>query len=147
MKKRYDLARPFTFFEDFDRELDRAFTPVKEWKWRPTARVEEEETHYHLAIDIPGVDKEHLKVELNDNVLSIEGERKDAFKKEGTEFKSYGSFSQRFTIPDNGNADEIEVSHTNGVLDIVIPKTQKEETKRSLEVKSGKSSYLGRLMK
>ena len=139
--RRYDLVRPFSLFHDFDSLFDPSFS--KEMKWNPESRVKEEENFYHLAMDIPGVDREHLKVDLKDNILSIEGERKDLFKKEGTEVSSYGIFSQRFSLPKDSNLEEIEVSQHNGVLDIIIPKAKKNLEGKSLEIKNGKNGLLG----
>lgn len=141
---RYHIARPFSLFENFDRDFDRFFAPdsSKEKMWKPFSRVEEEDNHYHLALDIPGVDKEHLKVELKENVLSISGERKDHIKKDNGEFRSYGSFSQSYSLPQDANPSEIEVSQHNGVLDIVIPKMIKEKESKSLDIKSGLNPLL-----
>lgn len=136
--KRYELVRPFNFFEDFNRDFDRLFAndgeKVKQWK--PQSRIFEEENKYHLSLDIPGVDKEHLRVELKSNVLEVEGEKRDHFKKDGEEFKSYGHFSQKFSLPEDSNIDEIEVHQHNGVLDIIIPKVIAKDFSKSLEIKS-----------
>ena len=146
--RNYQLMRPFSLFQDLDKDFDQIFYPeTKNAKWKPFSRVKEEETHYHLAMDIPGVDKEHLKVELNDQILTIAGERKDHFDKNGAEFDTYASFEQSYTLPKDSNFDEIEVNQSNGVLDIVIPKARKVDTKKSLEVKDGSSSFLTKLLK
>ncbi len=145
----YQLSRPVSFFDSFDKEFDRFFNPVsnEERKWKPFSRVKEEKNHYHLALDIPGVDKEDLKVELNDNILAISGERKDEFEKENVSFKSFGKFEQRFSLPKDVQAAEIEVNQHNGVLDIVIPKIDKVEERKNIEIKSGKSNLLSGLLK
>lgn len=140
--------RPFSLFEDFDRDFDKFFAPnaVKEGRWNPFSRIKEEEKHYHLALDIPGVDKEHLKVELDDNILSIAGERKDHFSRSGQEVDSSLKFARSFALPKDANAEEIEVSQENGILDIIIPKISFEAKSKKLDIKSGKGNFLGRLM-
>ena len=146
--RRYELMRPFSLLEGFDKDFDKLFYPESgASKWKPLSRVKEEENHYHLALDIPGVDKENLKVELHDQVLSISGERSDHMSKENQDFKSFMSFEQSFSLPKDANLDEIEVNQNNGVLDVVIPKQRKEDAKRSLEVKDGQSSFLGRILR
>lgn len=144
---RYNIARPHSFFNDFDSSFYDLFSSESSSKreWKPVSRVEEEKNHFHLALDIPGVDKEHLKVDLKDNVLSIRGERKDLIKKENSEYKSFASFSQKYSLPKNANLDEIEVSQVNGVLDIVIPKINKEKESKSLDIKSGKNGLLEKI--
>ena len=95
-----------------------------------------------LGLDIPGVDKEHLKVDLREDILAVSGERKDFQHRDGEEAKTYASFSQNFTLPQDSNISEIDVSQNNGVLNIVIPKVKKEEISRTLEIKSGTSNLL-----
>mgnify|MGYP000574883556 CR=1 FL=1 len=140
--RHFQLTRPFNFFDEIDKNFDNYFTSTTERAWKPTSRVEEKENFYLLTLDIPGVDKEHLKVELEDNVLSIAGERKDRFKNENEELNTFASFSQRYSLPKEINQDEIEVHQDNGVLDIILPKTQKKQISKTIEVKSGKSQLL-----
>ena len=146
--RKYELMRP-SFFENFDKDFDRFFMPQNSEasSWKPQSRVKEEQEHYHLAMDIPGVDKEDLKVELHDNVLSINGQRRDHFHKGNTDYESFASFEQKFSMPENVNYAEIEVSQENGILDIIIPKLQLEREKKSLEVKSGAGHFLSTLLK
>lgn len=138
--RKYEIARPFNFFENLDQFFEPQFK--NELRWKPLSRVHEKESHYHLALDIPGVDKEHLRVELKDNILKISGERKDLYQSQEQKIESFGQFEQQFSLPKEANLDEIEVNHHNGVLDIVIPKIQKNKEHKSLEIKSGINSFL-----
>jgi HSP20 family protein len=120
----YDLMRPFSLLEGLDKDFDQLFYPkVGNSGWKPLSRVREEETHYHLALEIPGVDQEHLKVEVNDNVRD----------------KNTTHFEQHFSLPKDSNLSEIEVSQNNGILDIVIPKVNKKIEVKSFEIKTGKN--------
>lgn len=142
--RHFSVARPFSFFDNFDRDLDQVFKGnlEKDQYWKPLSRVQEKENYFHLALDIPGVDKENLKVDLKENVLSISGQRKDHFKDENRESDSYWKFEQRYSLPQGINTDEIQVHQENGVLDIIIPKVIKKDEAKTLEVKSGKSQLL-----
>lgn len=142
--RHFQLTRPLNFFESLDRDFDRFFAPDRkaETEWKPYSRVREQEDFYLLSLDIPGVDKEYLKVELKDSILSISGERKDRFKDENTEVNTLASFDQRFSLPKGTNLDEIEVHQENGVLDVLIPKTKKEDLSKTIEVKTGRSQFL-----
>lgn len=142
--RHFQLTRPLNFFESLDRDFDRFFAPDRktETEWKPFSRVREQEDFYLLSLDIPGVDKEYLKVELKDSILSISGERKDRFKDENTEVNTLASFDQRFSLPKGTNLDEIEVHQENGVLDVLIPKTKKEDLSKTIEVKTGRSQFL-----
>ena len=106
----------------------------------PSVNTREGEYAYHVEIDLPGVKKEDISVDLKDDVLTISGERKtksevkekDYYKKEC----SYGKFHRSFTLPENTDIENIEANSEDGVLEIVIPKLKKEdkETKK-IEVK------------
>ncbi len=141
--RHYNLMRPLSLLEGLDKDFDKLFYPnVKSSKWKPLSRVKEEKNHYHLALDIPGVDKEQLKVELKDQIISVSGERKDLFKSENVETQDYNCFEQHFSLPKDSNLDEIEVNQNNGVLDIIIPKINQNAEKKSLNINIGASNYL-----
>lgn len=102
----------------------------------PSVNTREGEYAYHVEVDLPGVKKEDIHVDLNANILTISGERntkkevkeKDYYKKES----SYGKFQRSFTLPDNTDAENIEANSQDGVLEVVIPKMKrsKKETKK-----------------
>jgi len=102
----------------------------------PSVNTREGEYAYHVEVDLPGVKKEDVHVEVEDNVLTISGERKtkkevkekDYYKMES----SYGKFQRSFTLPENTDAENIEANSKDGVLEVVIPKMKKskKETKK-----------------
>ena len=102
----------------------------------PSVNTREGEYAYHVEVDLPGVKKEDIHVDLKNNVLTISGERKskeeikekDYYKKEC----SYGKFQRSFTLPENTDAENIEANSQDGVLEVVIPKVKrsKKETKK-----------------
>lgn len=104
----------------------------------PSVNTREGEYAYHVEVDLPGVKKEDITVDLKDNVLTIAGERKtkkevkekDYYKKES----SYGKFQRSFTLPDNTDAENIEANSQDGVLEVVIPKMKKSK-KESKQIK------------
>ena len=141
--QRYELFNPLSFFNEYDS----FFSPnVTENSWSPPTLIKEAETHFHLALDIPGVNKEHLNVSVKEDVLNIKGERKDKFKNTDGEYDTLLSFEKSYTLPKNVNATEIEVSHDNGVLDVVIPKVSVEVETKAIEIKSGSGSLLQKLL-
>jgi len=99
----------------------------------------EDEKAYYIEVDLPGVKKEDIKVDIKDNTLTISGERK--FKDEVKEDDYYkietsiGKFSRTFTLPEDADVENIDAKSENGVLDIVIPKVKKEESVKTIEVK------------
>lgn len=102
----------------------------------PSVNTREGEYAYHIEVDLPGVKKDDIHVDIKDNVLTISGERKtqkevkkkDYYKMES----SYGKFQRSFTLPENTDIENIEANSQDGVLEVVIPKMEKskKETKK-----------------
>ena len=105
----------------------------------PTVNTREGEFAYHVDVDLPGVKKEDIKVDLNKGVLTISGERKtkeDVKQEDYYKIETYfGKFSRSFTLPDNVDIENIEAKSDNGVLEIVIPKLKDDVSKKSIEIK------------
>ena len=105
----------------------------------PTVNTREAEFAYHIDVDLPGVKKEDIKVDLNKGVLTISGERKtkDEVKQEDYyKIETYfGKFSRSFTLPDNVDIENIEAKSDNGVLEVVIPKLKDDVARKSIEIK------------
>lgn len=79
-----------------------------------------------IRAEMPGMNKEDIKINLNDNLLTIQGERRKEEKEEGANFirveRSYGSFSRSFTVDIPVKQDDIKASYREGVLEITLPK-------------------------
>ena len=105
----------------------------------PTVNTREAEFAYHIDVDLPGVKKEDIKVDLNKGVLTISGERKtkDEVKQEDYyKIETYfGKFSRSFTLPDNADIENIEAKSDNGVLEVIIPKLKDDVSKKSIQIK------------
>ena len=132
------------------RELDRFFEDIiplrwfeeseeiGEHLWAPRADMSETEDKYTVHMDLPGVSKKDLKVNLEDDMLTISGERKVDETQKGEDFyrreRSYGSFYRGFTIPKSVKQDKIEATFKDGVLTVNIPKVEKSKP-RHIEIK------------
>lgn len=132
------------FNEFFNEPMSRFFEPseaiMAPWageEFVPACDVEETDSHYLLAFDLPGVKKEDVKIELRDNQLSISGERREDVKGRLSRERSYGLFTRSFTLPSNVNSEKLEANYENGVLQVVIPKTAVSHT-RQISIKEGK---------
>ena len=128
---------------ELDRFFDGFFTPVLRRSgsehWAPAVDVKEDENNFYVIAELPGISKEDMHVEVENNRLSIRGERKFEKQEEKENFhfveRSYGSFFRSFTLPRNVNPDAIEAEYKDGVLSLTLPK--REEVKpRSVEVKA-----------
>jgi HSP20 family protein len=106
----------------------------------PAMNTREGEFAYHIDIDLPGVKKDDIKVDVEDNVLKISGERnfKDEVKEEDY-YKvetSFGKFQRNFTLPDNVDIENISASSLDGVLEVILPKIkEKEKEVKKIEIK------------
>lgn len=106
----------------------------------PSVNTREGEYAYHIDVDLPGVKKEDISVKVENNVLTLKGERKtkeevkkeDYYKMES----SFGSFLRSFTLPDNVDAENIHAENKDGVLEITLPKKEKKvKTAKEIKVK------------
>jgi len=102
--------------------------------WRPVVDIFEENDNIVIKADLPGVDKDHIEVDLKDRVLTLKGERshenevnEDKFYKKET---VYGKFQRSFTLPADVNPDKISAEFKDGVLKIEIPKPEAAKPKQ-----------------
>jgi HSP20 family protein len=110
--------------------------------WAPSVDIYETENELVLTAEVPGIDDDNIEIKIEDNTLTLKGERN--FEKETEEEnyhrieRAYGSFYRSFSMPPYINQDKIEAEHENGVLRITMPK--KHETKpRTVKVLRNKT--------
>ncbi len=125
---------PFAELERFPRIAD--LFRSSEWPeaagvLRPAVDVVEDDAGYHVTVELAGARKEDVHVEVHDNVLTIQGEKKSEReeKQEHARYieRRFGSFSRSFTLPADARADQVAARLDNGVLTLDIPKS--EQTK------------------
>ncbi|MBD3792259.1 MAG: Hsp20/alpha crystallin family protein [Campylobacterales bacterium] len=141
--------RPWNQFNDFRRGFDRLHTLLNEmdsstqeverkYDFTPAVNTREGEYAYHVEVDLPGVKKEDIKVDIEEDRLVISGEKKlkeelkeeDYYKVESY----YGSFKRSFSLPDNVDVENISASCEDGVLEVVIPKLEKPEVEKTKRI-------------
>ncbi|MFC1551596.1 Hsp20/alpha crystallin family protein [Candidatus Latescibacterota bacterium] len=105
------------------------FRDDMETSWSPRADVQETDTDYVIDIELSGIDKTDIKVEVKNDVLTISGERKEEKKTKEKGYQSierhYGQFERKFSLPDIVNAENISAKYDNGVMTLTLPKTEK----------------------
>jgi HSP20 family protein len=103
-------------------------------RWAPPTDLTEDGEDLVLRIDLPGMSDEDVTVEVDGNVLTVSGERKDHREtQEGSVFRlerSFGKFSRSFTLPEGTETDSIEGGLENGVLELRVPKPAERQPKR-----------------
>lgn len=148
-------ATPFTFMRRFSEEMDHLFedfgfgpawlTPMldkaqlPQGLWSPQVEMFERDNQLIVRADLPGLKKEEVNVELADDAITIEGERRNENEEKGEGYyrseRSYGKFFRRIPMPDGVNAENAKASFTNGVLEITMPAPKREPRKpRRLEI-------------
>jgi len=102
--------------------------------WIPAMDLVEEDDNFVLRADLPGVREEDVNIELEDNVLTISGERKAEHedRKEGyyRVERAVGAFSRSLTLPEGVDPERIEAQFENGVLTVRIPKPEEQKARR-----------------
>lgn len=137
---RWDPFREFTTLQDRMNRLfqqqsyndnDEALTTSN---FAPPVDVYEDEHNVTLKIEVPGIDEKDLDIRVENNTLTVHGERK--FEKEEKEEnyrrveRQYGSFTRSFTLPNTVNADEVKADYEKGVLKISLPKKPEAKPKQ-----------------
>jgi HSP20 family protein len=104
----------------------------------PKVDIVETDKAFELHVAVPGMNKDDFKIDLNDNFLTISGERKFTREKEENKFRSfetqYGTFSRSFSLPENVNVSAISAQYNNGILEVLVPKDEKKTLKTTIKV-------------
>ena len=126
----------------FDHLLDRPFFDGDELRgiWSPSVDIAETENELIVTADLPGVNKDDIKVNVGDNVLTFSGERKREEKSGKGNLhrleRTYGSFSRSFSLSAAVVADEIKATYKDGVLRLTLPKVEEAKPRQiAVEVK------------
>lgn len=125
-------------FQNFDSFLENSMS-LANTDFNPSVNTRETKRSYHVEVDLPGVKKDDIKVDVKDNVITISGKRKTKKEvKEKDYYKlesSYGKFERSFTLPKNADAKKINVKARNGILEVVIHKLTKAKKKTPKKAK------------
>lgn len=139
---------------NFERELEKFWQPFwgisatsAQQSWRPHVDIRERDEHWLLSIDVPGVARENLKVDVVEDQLVVSGERHVEKDEKSYSERSYGKFERRFNLPEGTEASKIEASYDHGVLNLVVPKVQPAKpTSIAIDVKEGKGNLFQKLV-
>ncbi len=103
----------------------------KDIEWKPAADIVERDDEYLIKAELPGVDRDDIDIHLENDVLTITGERKleetkDSDKTHRVE-RFYGRFSRSFRVPDDVDSSAIKAESSDGVLKLHLPKTEAKQ--------------------
>ncbi|QDK36459.1 Hsp20/alpha crystallin family protein [Bdellovibrio sp. NC01] len=141
--KEHFSSSPFKEMSNFQNRIDRMMNELLELKgqspsgtmdFSPSSEITEEENQYLLKVDLPGVKKEDVKVEVSGDTMTIKAERKtekeEKSKKRFLSEISYGSYIRSFSLPQSIDEKKVDAKFENGVLQITIPKTETSKSKQ-----------------
>jgi HSP20 family protein len=113
--------------------------------WAPALDISERKDAYLVTVELPGVEADDLEITLEDGLLTIQGERHFAPDSSEQQFhrvdRRYGAFRRSITLPAQVQAEQIEASADNGVLQILVPKMEEAKAKR-IQVRPGPAEIL-----
>jgi HSP20 family protein len=144
---------PLALWEPF-REMERSFNRLERLfgripgngereamtitEWSPCVDISEDDKEFLVKAELPEVKKEDVKVTVEENVLTIRGERKAEKEEKGKKYHriegSYGSFERSFTLPETADASKISSQFKDGVLTVHLPKNPNAKPK-AIEIK------------
>ena len=137
---------PWGVVSQLQNEINRVFGNLNDTdsnsatsEWSPAVDVREFSNRFQLLLDVPGVDPKDVEITLDNGVLTVSGTRSEekAVGSNGAEQpqqqrleRRLGRFHRRFILPDTADADNVNATGRNGVLEIVIPKQPKAQPRR-----------------
>jgi HSP20 family protein len=133
---------PFRELSSLQTEMNRLFnaafdTPAGNGgarRWMPPMDLVETDEHFVLRADLPGLTESDVNIELEDNVLTVSGDRKAEHEAKGEGFyrveRSFGSFSRSLTLPKGIDPEAVTAGFENGVLEVRVPKPEQRKPRK-----------------
>ncbi len=125
-------------FSDIMDEFFNDAVATRQHSFAPSIDISETDKQYLIDVEVPGVDKKDIELNIENNTLTISGERKFEKEEDGKHYhrveSSYGSFSRSFTLPENVKDDSIQATYNNGILNITIDKSE-QKMKKQIKIK------------
>jgi HSP20 family protein len=153
------MGGPFGFMDRFVEEMDRLFDDfgfgerrgswlaprmsreTRRGVWEPQIEAFAREGQFVVRADLPGLRREDLKVDVTDEAITLQGERRQEHKEEKEGFyrseRSYGSFYRTIPLPSGVDVDRAKASFRDGVLEVTMPAPQLTERRRRIQIEEG----------
>jgi HSP20 family protein len=108
--------------------------------WTPAIEVSEKDGRFVVRADLPGIDPNDVKLEVTDNAIIIEGERKSEQEqtKEGVHIteRQYGRFYRSIPLPEGAKTEEAKARFENGVLEVTVPEQEQKSKRRQVQIET-----------
>ena len=132
---RYNPLNEVSLFRNnFGKFFNDSFYTDQKKEWQPVVDIIKKNGKVIVTAELPGINKENISIDVNEDVLTLKGERK--YEKEEKEADYYrkervtGSFSRSFVLPSGVSTEEIIAEYKDGILKVEIPEAKKEEAKQ-----------------
>jgi len=140
-------ASPFAMLRRLNDEMDRAFfgglSSRNQGDWIPAIDIAERNGELQIHADLPGVNKDDVRVEVVNGMLTISGERRQEREEDSEGIhrieRSYGSFSRSVPVPEGADIDNARGNFNNGVLELAIPLPNSKQTSKQIPIQAGGS--------
>jgi len=147
-------ANPLAMMRRLTDEIDRAFfggwsglSGRGQGDWIPAVDVRERNGELQVHAELPGIDKDNVKVEISEGALHISGERKQEQEEDSEGIhrveRSYGRFFRSIPLPEGVNPEQARAQFNNGVLEISVPVPRSQQQSRQIPIQSGGSAQAG----
>ena len=147
---RYDPFRDLRTLQEevnrlFSTNLTRAFDDegIGRGAWAPSVDIYENKDQIVLEAELPGMKQEDFDLHIENNVITLRGERKFSKTDESDNYhrveRSYGAFTRSFTLPQTVTAEDARAEYNNGVLRVTLPKREEAKSRR-IEVTGGSAT-------
>src|SRR5581483_5455324 len=147
---------PFALLREMTDLMDRSFGSTSQQRggrsspslWSPAVEVCQQDNNLTVWADLPGIDPNDVRLEIDNDQIVIQGERKQEHQEEREGFhrseRVYGSFYRSIPLPETAKAEDIKAEFHNGVLQITVPLEQPKSNRRQIQIQPGsKSSVSG----
>src|SRR5204862_2512684 len=104
--------------------------------WTPASDIYETESGYVIAMDLPGIDRDALEINIDDNRLVVKGAREISKERQHRNERPRGKFLRTFSVPASVDQAKIAAEFRDGVLEITLPKQREQKSKR-IDIKIG----------
>ena len=126
----------------FNRLMDQVWGGNRQESWLPAIDVFDKQDAVVLKAELAGMNPDDIQIEVEDNVLTLKGERKFEETVDEERYyrveRRYGSFQRSLALPQGVKAEEIQANYDDGILTVTVPKVEEEKPKK-IEVKAKKA--------
>ena len=144
---------PFALLREMTDLMDRSFAGSPSQQrggrsapslWAPALEVCQQDNNFTIWADLPGIDPNDVRLEIDNDQIVIQGERKQEHKEEREGLhrseRVYGSFYRSIPLPEGAKTDDVKAEFQNGVLQITVPLEQPKSNRRQIQIQQGSGS-------